>query len=87
MIAKTSHVVAAFIVALAVRGEYLFETDFPVEDAPGEVAGVDVIRTTRYSHGHEQWRRGGGYAITLHNNVHELTTTPLAESVGSNAVV
>lgn len=71
--------VGAILAACAARGEYRFETDFPVEDSLGEVAGVDVIRTTRYSHGHGQWRRGGGYAITLHNNVHELTTPPLGD--------
>ena len=79
MSAKTTCLVTAFLAACAAHGEYLFETDFSVEDSPGEVAGVDVIRTTRYSHGHGQLRRGGGYAITLHNNVHELTTPALAD--------
>ena len=74
------HTVLALALAAPVPlcAGFVFEEDFSVTDSMGRPYGIEVDKTSHYSHGHG-WVIDGRYAILLHGNRHRLAVPALSD--------
>lgn len=75
---KTMLMIPALMFGLSVSAQYHYENDFSVQDESRRPYGIDVERTTQYSHGHGRIENGE-YVLLLYHAKHFLETPKLRD--------